>query len=348
MWPIEAYEQNLHSTLYYRSCASSASSAFRLRIGSNCCGYLDTVLSGLQGIRVRSCSGRSSPDSHEGKGRLQLSENYSHEQRDDNASVRRAEPRSAEPEVELDGAQSSRFAPPYSGALLGASVLNGRGNGSVKVAFMKQAQQAYGNRAVQRMLHGVPVQREGDFQLQMPQIGASRQRRGASLFGGEGPQLTLRQDILNMRTITGIQPTGQASPALLPGGAGSGRAAAPDAAEDSNETFVTWTQDFNLEAPEGGPPDRQPPGPSVVEQEQQTAERIQSLTVRGDEAEGTPLGSQLLNVGMPLLSAALAATPRGRELQTRLQSVGIDKIGLTVNPVDGNYGASVTFRIPGS
>src|SRR5262245_43720402 len=37
--------------------------------------------------------------------------------------------------------------------LLGDPRLNGRGNGPVKVALMRQAQQVYGNRAVQRFLH---------------------------------------------------------------------------------------------------------------------------------------------------------------------------------------------------
>jgi hypothetical protein len=38
------------------------------------------------------------------------------------------------------------------GSLLGSSVLNGRGNGPVKIALMQQMQQTQGNRSVQRFM----------------------------------------------------------------------------------------------------------------------------------------------------------------------------------------------------
>lgn len=48
--------------------------------------------------------------------------------------------------------QAPGFAPSYYNSLLGDPRLNGRGNGPVKAAVMRQAQQMYGNRAVQRYL----------------------------------------------------------------------------------------------------------------------------------------------------------------------------------------------------
>lgn len=45
----------------------------------------------------------------------------------------------------------------YSGSLLSAQMMRGRGNASVRIAALQRAQQTYGNRAVQRALSGSPA-----------------------------------------------------------------------------------------------------------------------------------------------------------------------------------------------
>lgn len=116
---------------------------------------------------------------------------------DDQQKVQRAGHQQAQHAAGLEGPASPGPAPSYSGSLLGDPRLDGRGNQPVKTAVMRQMQQAYGNRAVQRQLTGhgrnVPqsfgdraVQRwqAAHLSLQRSASGVSVQRCGAEVHEG--------------------------------------------------------------------------------------------------------------------------------------------------------------------
>jgi hypothetical protein len=70
-------------------------------------------------------------------------------ERDDRQTAQRAD---RQPGGILEGQLAPEYALASRGSLLGDSRLEGRGNGPVKVALMRQAQQTYGNRALRRAL----------------------------------------------------------------------------------------------------------------------------------------------------------------------------------------------------
>jgi hypothetical protein len=71
---------------------------------------------------------------------------------DDQQKLQRTEHRSAQHAAGLEGLAAPGLASSYSGSLVGDSRLNGRGNQPMKAAVMRQMQQTYGNRAVQRQI----------------------------------------------------------------------------------------------------------------------------------------------------------------------------------------------------
>jgi hypothetical protein len=71
---------------------------------------------------------------------------------DDHSKAQRAEHGQAQPGAGLEGLPTPGLAPSYPTSLLGDPRLDGRGNEPVHIALMRQAQRAYGNRAVQRQL----------------------------------------------------------------------------------------------------------------------------------------------------------------------------------------------------
>jgi hypothetical protein len=91
------------------------------------------------------------------------------------------------------GPENAAGMSPYAGSLLGNPVLNGRGNGPVKAAVMRQAQQTYGNRAVQRFIQRCaacngqeePVQRQTPGE--QPTQGAAPSNGGGGAAGAGGP-----------------------------------------------------------------------------------------------------------------------------------------------------------------
>ena len=195
------------------------------------------------------------------------------------------------------------------------------------------------------------VQRQSDFQLREPTLSMPRPRPLSLFPPGEQPQLHLRQDLLQLRGVQTIRPLVAAPPALggaLAGRAGAGPTGTPPAPnplaggaapaggsappQEESEGESIWNLDFELDADEDSPLGRT----------QAQNERIQQ-TLDGDEVEGTPLGLRLLNLGVNVLGA----TPQFRALiddQRLLNRLRITNINVVFNPVEGNYGAAVTFK----
>lgn len=94
---------------------------------------------------------------------------YSRHELNDHHRTQLVERPSALPTRSLDSRPSPGQTTAYSHSLLGDSRLNGRGNQPVQVAMMRQAQQGYGNRAVQRWLASrIQVQRQPEAAPEAP------------------------------------------------------------------------------------------------------------------------------------------------------------------------------------
>ncbi|MDQ3930353.1 MAG: lytic transglycosylase domain-containing protein, partial [Chloroflexota bacterium] len=113
---------------------------------------------------------------------------YSRHELDDYHRTQRPERQPAQPSHSLE----DRPSPAYVSSLLGDARLNGRGNNPVKVAMMRQVQQGYGNRAVQRWLAArAQVQRQPEAapEAPAPQQDTSKKKTSTALTYDEVKQL---------------------------------------------------------------------------------------------------------------------------------------------------------------
>jgi hypothetical protein len=94
---------------------------------------------------------------------------YSRHELDDHHRTQRTRQPSAQLTASRENRPSPGHTSTYASTLLGDSRLNGRGNQPVKVAMMRQAQQGYGNRAVQRwMAARAQIQRQPEAAPEAP------------------------------------------------------------------------------------------------------------------------------------------------------------------------------------
>jgi hypothetical protein len=108
---------------------------------------------------------------------------YSRHELDDHHKIQRTAHQPAQLTSSRENRPSPGHAPAYASSLLGDSRLNGRGNQPVKVAMMRQAQQGYGNRAVQRWLATrAQVQREPQAAPEAPAPQDTSQKKAGLTF----------------------------------------------------------------------------------------------------------------------------------------------------------------------
>ncbi|HYO50662.1 MAG TPA: hypothetical protein VEW94_12500 [Chloroflexia bacterium] len=100
---------------------------------------------------------------------------YSKREHDEHKRVQRAQHQHDQQAGKPDAALDAGPTPSNSGSLLGDARLDGRGNRPVKVAVMRQMQKSYGNRSVQRFLHGASANHTIK-QAPQPAQGAAIQR----------------------------------------------------------------------------------------------------------------------------------------------------------------------------
>ena len=158
---------------------------------------------------------------------------------DDRKKVQRAEHQSTQPGVGLEGLWDVGDEPAYSDSLLGDLRLGGRGNQPVKSAVLRQAQETYGNRAVQRYLHSAPSNSLAGVSIPTTaalsassQVAISRQADGSS---GDQPdaaaQSLLEQAIAIVEGALAASTAPTAASGPPPTSSGGGPAAARDQGE---------------------------------------------------------------------------------------------------------------------
>jgi hypothetical protein len=106
---------------------------------------------------------------------------YSRHELDDHHKAQRAVRQPVQASHNLENRTSLGHTPTYASSLLGDSRLNGRGNQPVRVAMMRQAQQGYGNRAVQRWLASrAQVQRQPEAPPEAPAPQDTSQKKAST------------------------------------------------------------------------------------------------------------------------------------------------------------------------
>jgi hypothetical protein len=193
---------------------------------------------------------------------------------------------------------------------------------------IQRLQREHGNTHVQPMVSArnaksllqrkAALQRDGEFQLNMPEL-------GSSLGKAQPPLLNvprLRLNLINRRGVARLQSNDPAPPPWL----GQAQTAVPQSSEDESDDL--WSLDFDMKINPQSALAR-----SLAQQD--TLEQLLS----GEEAKGTPLGLRVFNTAVNVLMA----TPEGKKLRRRLH---LEDVTITLNPAEGNYGVSATFRFP--